>query len=99
MDVFIFVAFFRVVRVIASLPIVFRQLPSPGDVLDLAGLVSADEQQEKLLATLRVVDAVAGAEIDSQFGDSAWQVAMIARVSVNQPIHPNEDTSAPGLIP
>jgi hypothetical protein len=60
----------------------------------LGGLVAASEEEKKDAALERVVDAVAGTEVDPEFGDAISQVPVGPGVSVNEPIDTNENPRA-----
>jgi hypothetical protein len=60
----------------------------------LGGLVAASEEEKKNAALEGVVDAVAGTEVDPEFGDAISQVPVGTGVSVNEPIDTNENPRA-----
>ena len=60
------------------------------DVGLLARLVSAGEQQDQPLAFAQVVDAVARAVIDPQFGDAVSDGLGVSGVTSGQSIDPDE---------
>ena len=48
------------------------------NVLYLRGFVTTNQQQQQPITPLRVVDAIAGTNVDLEFGHTARQVPMIA---------------------
>jgi len=60
------------------------------DVGVLAGLVAAGEQQDDPVSLMEVVDAVAGAVADAQFGDAAADGFDVSGVAGRQSVDPDQ---------
>jgi hypothetical protein len=52
-------------------------------VLRLRRFVTTHEQDDEFASTRRVIDTVAGSEVDFQFGNAARQVPVLPGVSVS----------------
>jgi len=69
------------------------------DVASLGGLVAARQEDDQLSTPLREVHAVAGADIDLEFGHALAKDAMRAGIAVDEPIHANLDPGAGDMVP
>lgn len=69
-----------------------------GDVFGLGGLVTAGHQQKPSVSAYRVVHPVTGTHIDLELRHAFRQIAVIARVSVDQAINPHQHPCPPGLV-
>ena len=69
------------------------------DVASLGGLIAAREEDDQFSAPLREVHAVAGADIDLEFGHALAEDAMRAGISVDEPIHSDLDPGAGDMVP
>ncbi len=64
----------------------------------LRGLIAACEQDDQVCATLRVVNPVTRASIDTKLRDSVRQVAMIAGITVNKTVDSDLNSRTAGPI-
>jgi hypothetical protein len=53
---------------------------------------AACKKQQKTVAALAVVDAVARADVDLQFRYATRQMAMRARIAMNEPVYAHQDS-------
>ena len=69
------------------------------DVTLLRRFISAGRQQKKPVSTLRVIDAIPRSEVNLQLGDTVGQIAMYARIAMNQPVNADLYAGSAGPIP
>ena len=62
-----------------------------GNVLGLGRLTAAQEKKEQSIPANRVLDVIAGADIDLQFGNPVREIAMDPGVAMNEAINSHED--------
>jgi hypothetical protein len=77
---------------------VLGDINGPFDVTLLRRLVSTGKQQNKPVSALRVIDAVSRPEVNLQLGYTISQVAMKARIAVNQPVNANLDAGSASTV-
>lgn len=70
------------------------QFPCPGDVVGLAGLVAAAQQQDELIAPASQIDAISGAEGEAQLQDAATHRLHSTDVAASQPIETGHNPKA-----
>lgn len=73
---------------------------SPGllDIALLRTFVASDQENHQLPAALGVVHAVARSRIDTQFGNTVPQIAVITRMTFGEPTNAGQDASARGYV-
>jgi len=74
------------------------QFDRASDVLALRGFVAAGQQEQQPVTAWRVVDAVAGADIALQLGDSVGEAAVTARVAMNQSLDAHLDAGSSDAV-
>jgi hypothetical protein len=60
--------------------------------------VASDQKNQQLPAALGVVQAVARPCIDTQFGNTVPQIAVITRMAFSEPTDTGQDASACGYV-
>jgi hypothetical protein len=68
------------------------------DVCLLGRFVTSSEKDDEVIASLRVIHAIAGADIDLEFGDAVSEIALLAWIAVNKTIYTHLDASPGRLI-
>jgi hypothetical protein len=68
------------------------------DIFGLRGLVATDEQEQEVIAALRVVHAIAWTNINLELRDAVAQISVRARIPMDEPIDSHQDASSAGVI-